>query len=209
MLGLSSDHVDFTDFIAAYVRDHPASRASTELLFLLDKLVQGNRDTLLALLALRPDVDAGFTRSANREAFDLLVEIRRRYRQALAARGLVTAEEIRARYDTVRLALLRAIVAQTPDGYLADDARFLAGTIEWESGRADDAVQWWRAMRPDAENLYYRSELRLAAILRDDSGRGHGNNQQAVNQVLRAENGRWLMFSFDRLKQFGYRFDTY
>lgn len=209
MLGLSSDHVDFIDFIAAYVHDHPASRASTELLFLLDKLVQGNRDTLLALLALRPEVDAGFTRSASPEAFDLLVQIQQRYRQALAARGLVTPEEIRARYDTVRLALLGAIAAGTPDGYLADDARFLAGTIEWEAGHADDAVRRWSAMRPGPENMYYRSELRLAEILREDAGRGHSLNPDAVNRVLRAENGRWLMFSFDRLKQFGYRFETY
>jgi len=30
-----------------------------------------------------------------------------------------------------------------------------------------------------------------------------------INRVLDAERGRWISFSHDRLKQFGYRFSTF
>jgi len=30
-----------------------------------------------------------------------------------------------------------------------------------------------------------------------------------INAVLRAEHGRWIMFSLDRLHQFGFRFDSF
>jgi hypothetical protein len=30
-----------------------------------------------------------------------------------------------------------------------------------------------------------------------------------VERILRAEHGRWIMFSMDRLQQFGFHFDTF
>ena len=30
-----------------------------------------------------------------------------------------------------------------------------------------------------------------------------------INSILRAEHGRWIMFSMDRLRQFGFHFDTF
>ena len=34
-------------------------------------------------------------------------------------------------------------------------------------------------------------------------------NPRRINSILENENGRWIMASFDRLRTFGYRFDTY
>jgi hypothetical protein len=210
MLGLSADHVDFIDFIATYVHAHPSTKAATELLFLLDKLVQGSRDSLLALLALDPETEAAFTRRANPEAFDLLVSIRQRYRQALAARGLLTATDIGRRYDAVRLTLLRSIIDVTPDGYLANDARYLAGSIQWRAGHPDAALEWWRAIRPTPEDVYHDATQRLAALLNARDARGNPHvDRRAITALLRAEDGRWLMMSYDRLRHFGYRFETY
>jgi hypothetical protein len=30
-----------------------------------------------------------------------------------------------------------------------------------------------------------------------------------IDRLLKNENGRWLSLSYDRLRHFGYRFDTY
>lgn len=150
MLGLSADHIDFIDFIARYVDAHGSTRASTELLFLLDKLVQGSRDSLLALLAIDPQRDAAFTRTANPEAFDLLVSIRQHYQQGLAARGLI---------------------------------------------------------RPSPDDMYGRTIQRLATLV--DTRHGSDVDARAITALLQADDGRWLMSSYDRLRQFGYRFDTY
>jgi hypothetical protein len=211
MLGLAAEHVDFIDLIATYVHEHPSTRASTELLFLLDKLIQGSRDTLVTLLGLDPQADAAFTRQASAEAFDLLVSIRDRYGRLLAARGLTTAEDIRHRYDAVRLNLLRSILATTPDGYLADDARFLAGEIQWRSGHQDAALKWWRGLQPSPDDLHRMAIARLVPLLsaaRD--GRGQpAVDTRAITAALDAEDGRWLMTSYDRLRHFGYRLDTY
>jgi hypothetical protein len=32
---------------------------------------------------------------------------------------------------------------------------------------------------------------------------------QQINTILRSERGRWIMFSIDRLRQFGFHFDTF
>jgi len=42
------------------------------------------------------------------------------------------------------------------------------------------------------------------------AGGGSGQNLDArrIDRILDSEHGRWLSFSFDRLRQFGYRFDT-
>lgn len=39
-LGLASDHADYLKTIAAVAHAHPASRTTTELLFLLDKIAR-------------------------------------------------------------------------------------------------------------------------------------------------------------------------
>ncbi len=48
-LGLAADHVDFIDFVSEYASQHPSSKTTTELLFLVDKLAQASLDALVTL----------------------------------------------------------------------------------------------------------------------------------------------------------------
>lgn len=209
MLGLAADHVDFIDFILRLLRERGVTRASIELLLLLDKLVQGNRDALLALLKLDPAHMAS-THSVNPKAYELLVELRDAYRVRLASRGLVTETQIAERYDEVRLTLLNAVIASAPDRYRVNDARYLAGAIHWRAGRIDDALRAWRAMQPHAGDSYFAEASRIRTLLDSGTNRaGAGLDSRRVLAALEAERGRWLLFSFDRLHQFGFEFDTY
>jgi hypothetical protein len=54
MLGLATDHIDVIEFVGRYTRQHPSSRTTTELLFLLDELAEANRGAFDLLL--RTDV---------------------------------------------------------------------------------------------------------------------------------------------------------
>jgi len=210
MLGLAADHVDFIDFVLRFVRDRGMTRASVELLLLLDKLVQGNRDALFALVDLDPEADATLTRTTNPEAYDLLVAVRNAYRVRLASRALVTKEQIGERYDSVRLTILDAIISGSSDAYRANDARYLAGAIHWRAGRFDAAVRLWRGMRPQPDDSYYLGESQLLSVI-DSTATGDRTPRDArrVVAALDADQGRWLLFSVDRLHQFGFRFDTY
>jgi hypothetical protein len=203
MLALSADHIDFIDYLAAYSREHPSSRTTTELLFLLDKLVQGNRDALVALITLDPPSQAEFTRRARPDAFDLLTSIRTHYKDTLAAKGLSSLDAIERRYDAIRLRLLDAIVGTSPYGYRANDAKYLAGVIHWRAGRRDQAVRLWQAIRPSPEDLYQDAYDRVLMALDE------AEPVRSIEAALDAETGRWLMTSYERLRQFGYRFDTY
>ena len=49
----------------------------------------------------------------------------------------------------------------------------------------------------------------LAAIRGPASQDGQNLDARRIDRVLDSEHGRWLSFSFDRLRQFGYRFDTF
>jgi hypothetical protein len=210
MLGLAADHVDFIDFVLRFLRDRGMTRASVELLLLLDKLVQGNRDALFALIGLDPAADAALTRGTSPEAYDLLVSIRNAYRVRLASRGLVTNEQIGERYDSVRLTILDAIVDGSTDAYRTNDARYLAGAIHWRAGRFDAALRMWRGMRPGPEDSYYLVESQLIALIGSTATDGRPSlDARRVVAALEAEQGRWLLRSFDRLHQFGFRFDTY
>ena len=44
-LAIAADHEDFIRFITGYAERHPATKATTELLIMLDKLVQGSFET--------------------------------------------------------------------------------------------------------------------------------------------------------------------
>jgi hypothetical protein len=210
MLGLAADHVDFIDFVLRFIRDRGMTRASVELLLLLDKLVQGNRDALFALVDLDPEADAALTRTANPEAYDLLVAVRSAYRVRLASRALVTKEQIGERYDSVRLTILDAIISGSSDAYRVNDARYLAGAIHWRAGRFDAAMRLWRGMRPQPDDSYYLAESQLLSVI-DSTATGDRTPRDArrVVAALDADQGRWLLFSVDRLHQFGFRFDTY
>ena len=202
-LALAADHVVFVAFISRYASEHPSTRATTELLFLLDKLAQASLDALVTLLNINPQEDLWWTRTANRSAWDLMVELKRHYTVILKRRGLETATALQAHYNKVRLSILTGILRTTPQGYRASDARFLIGAIYWSEGNRADALQTWRDITIDPGDSYVTAYTGILNAMRG------GSSPSEIDAVLRAEHGRWVIFSIERLHQFGYRFDTF
>lgn len=215
-LTLAATHVNFIGFVRRYASEHPSTKATTELLFLLDKMAQASREALADLLDTDPIADLARTRDANRNAYELIIAIRYHYARELHRRGLTARRALSAHYDSVRLAILTAIVRTTPNGYRASDARFLIGAIYWQQRKTEDALRWWREMTVDPTDSYViaYSDI-LHAIRRGDAQPAVDNSQrdqglrQDIKRILDAEHRRWLMFSIDRLRHFGYRFDTF
>jgi hypothetical protein len=202
-LGIAADHVSFIAFIRRYAAAHPRTRTTTELLFLLDKLAEANQDALSVLRDTDPQEQLSWTRQANPEAFVWLIEIRQYYQHELDRRGLVTGDDIDRYYEKGRLAILEGIVRTTPDGYRANDARFLIGEIYWRQGSIEEALRSWRQIAPDRNDSYFIASGQIAAALRGP------RLIEEVTRILRNQHGRWLSFSDDRLRQFGYRFDSF
>jgi len=203
-LTLTSDHADFIDFIARYAAQHPSTKATTELLFLLDKIAQASFDALITLLDVVPEEDLQWTRGANEHAFKAIAAIQQYYRVLLDRRNLASRAALKQYYDEARLSILSTIVATAPDGYRGSDARFLIGSILWNQGRPDDAARVWREMTVspgDAYALAYEQILALPA--------GAPLDARRISEILRRVQGTWLSFSATRLRQFGYHFDTY
>jgi hypothetical protein len=209
-LGLAADHVSFIGFISGYASEHPSTKATIELLFLLDKLAQGSLDALVSLLDVDPKKDLEWTRTINRGAYNMVAEIRRYYQAQLERRGLDSADALRRHYSHVRLTILTSILRTTPHGYRASDARFLIGTIHWAQGNAAAALQSWRDMAIDPTDSYVRAYSDILTAIRDSpDGTGQRLDAKHVDRVLRTEHGRWLSSSIDRLRQFGYHLDTF
>jgi hypothetical protein len=208
MLGIAADHGDFIDFVGQYASRYPSSTVTTELLFLLDELAQGSFDALSLLLDTRGH-DLWWTREANREAYELFVAIQQHYRVQLRKRG-VPHEELSAYYDDVRLGLLAHIVRTTPSGYRSNDALFLSGMIYWRQGRRMDAVQAWRRMTSDPQDVYAAAASDVIAVLhgtaRED---GRDLDAAALDRILASEKSRWFAASVRRLARFGHRVDTF
>lgn len=217
-LGLAADHVEFIGFISRYAFEHPSTKATTELLFLLDKLAQASADAFTTLLDTVPEEQLGWTRDADRAAYDFIVDIRRYYSKQLTRKGVTSKEALTAHYENVRLGILAAIVRTTPAGYRANDARFLTGAIYWQQQDLGGALRAWREMTLDPRDYYASSIARiLSAIARHTGGdRGDVDSRTTTallggefDGILRAERGRWIMFSLDRLQEFGFHFDTF
>ena len=154
MLQNAAEHADFVEFVSAYAREHPSSRSTTELLFLLDELVEASRDALLLLLALDPQELVDTARS-NPAGVGLARQLQQHYRDRVERQGLKSAEAITAWFDALRLRLLTTIVATTPNGYRSADARFLAGQVLFGQGDLEGARTWWSAITPDAHDSYF------------------------------------------------------
>jgi hypothetical protein len=105
----------------------------------------------------------------------------------------------------VRLRILRAIIASTPGGYGAGDARFLAGRIMWERNDKQGALRWWRDIRPDARDSYVEAST---AITREMAIPGE-ISAVTIHRILGAEYRRWITFSTDRLGSFGFSVDSF
>jgi hypothetical protein len=213
-LELAADHVNFIGLISRYASAHPSTRATTELLLLLDDLAQASQDAFATLMKTDPNEQLDWTRSKNRAAFELVVRLRRYYSSVLERKGLQDVKDLVGHFDTVRLGILSGIVRTTPDGYRLNDARFLIGAIYWRQGKLREALDWWRPMTLDPTYRYadaHRDILRAVSAV--DAGASDEQIERTVgdrvHRALDAERGRWLMFSFDRLRQFGYQFDTF
>jgi hypothetical protein len=206
-LGLAADHADFIDFVTGFASRNPSTKAATELLFLLDKLAQGSLDALSTLVDTEPGADLEWTRRANSGAYDAIVTIRNHYRLVLERRGLTSGQALKAHYDGVRLAILESIVLTTPAGYRAGDARFLIGAIYWRQGKAASARRVWKELSVDPADRYATASADIVAAMR--AAEEQGLDAARINRILEYEQGRWVSFSFDRLWQFGYRFDTF
>jgi len=206
-LGLAADHADFIDFVSRFAIRNPSTRATTELLFLLDKLAQGSLDALITLVDTDPAAELRWTQRANAEAFNAIVTIRTHFRELLDRKKLLSAEALKAHYDGVRIAVLETIVLTTPRGYRAGDARFLIGSIYWKQGKVASARRVWRQIEVAPDDNYAIAATEIVAAMRAAEERGI--DQRRVNRILEYEHGRWVSFSFDRLWQFGYRFDTF
>jgi hypothetical protein len=203
MLENAADHADFIDFIRSYARKYPSSRTTTELLFLLDELLQGSRDVILMLIETRPLDDLAMTRALAPHGYELAVSITQRYGTWLFERGWDKGF-VRRHYNELRLRLLQTIVETTPRGYRLADAQFLAGQVLFDMNRLDDATRVWRSIAPIRGDAYFRAYSEMLDVL----GTGPPN-VNAIRRVLGREYGRWRVFSIDRLRQFGHTCDTF
>lgn len=203
-LSVAADHDDFVTFILGYASRHPSTKARTELLFLLDKLAQASLEAVASLIETDPE-ELRQTRDAHPKAYDAIVAIRTHYLAQLERLGL-TRGAFRRHYDEVRLTTLTSILRTTPDGYRTSDARFLIGAIHWRQGRTADAVRTWADMTIVPDDSYVTAYAELLAVI---PPRQSEVDTRKIDQILQREHVRWLGFSYQRLRQFGYQFDTF
>jgi hypothetical protein len=206
LLGLAADHTDFLTLVEQYVRTHPSTRTTTELLFLVEEFVQGSQDALMLLLATVPERDLAYTASTDRDAYRLALQIQRHYEGWLRDRQLGSQDAIRMRYDEIRLRLLKTIVESTPHGYRSGDARFLRGRILFLQGKLPEALQQWRAIAPDPTDNYVSV---YSELLQEITSAPTSSVTAKVIAVLSGEHQRWVERSRTRLRRFGYSFDTF
>jgi hypothetical protein len=211
MLALAADHQDFIDFVVSYVRQHPSTRAATELLFLLDQLAQGSRDAFVLLLETNPRQQLAWTHEENHQAYELFDSLHEYYADVARQRGLGSIDAVNRQYEDVRLQLLSTVVRLTPNGYRASDALFLIGAIHWRRGNVPDAVEAWRRMMLAAGDEYVDSYTQILEALGHDRTTSdmRGVDARRIQAILDAEHRKWVDFSFDRLARFGYGFDMF
>jgi hypothetical protein len=198
MLGLAADHADVVEFVGQYARKHPSSRTTIELLFLLDELAEASRGAFALLMDTNIEA-LTHTRSSSPQDAQLARQLQRGYESWARTRELDRPEALDARFDAMRMSILQTIIAISPDGYGAADARFLAGRLRWDRSDVAGAVEWWRDMGNDERTSYagVRAEIRAAL---------QGDRVDVVRVVgaLAAERTRWLRESTERLERFGY-----
>lgn len=226
-LALAADHAYFIEFVDRYAAEHPATKATMELLFVMDMLTEASLDTLLAMLGVEPGRHLQWTRKTNPDAYKAFVTIQDFYLLQRQQRALGSHKALLQHYDQLRINILTSIIRSSPDGYRESDARYLIGEILWREGRLAEARETWRGMRVDAENTYVRNATDILALIRDLDVRREEAKQLAatdrdgrpiplpdlepyrVNRILGNERDRWLEFSKDRLKRFGYAPDSF
>jgi hypothetical protein len=201
----AADHADFLEFIRAYARTRSSSRTTTELLFLMDELAQGNREAAMTVIATSVSHDLAQTAVQSPRAALLAANLQNDLRSWFAAHGLSAVTDLRGAYDRFRLRVLSTILETSPDGYREADARFLAGEIFFRQGDTDQAIEWWSKMTPAAGDTYAGAANAITKIL---SAPGPVD-PFALRRIVAAESARWSEQNYARLKQFGYRCDSY
>jgi hypothetical protein len=208
-LEIAADHLDFVEFIRDYVAAHPSSKGRTELLLLLDVIVQSNFNAIATLLSIEPVDDLQATRRLDPAAYDLAVELQRYYRRHLSEARLLSADAIARQYDAIRLALLDLVVRSTPQGYRSGDARYLMGEIYWRQGNLEAAWESWNAIVVDPSDSYVTPYSEILATIGAAGHRLDNRTALAISAALSRETSRWRAASYDRLARFGFRFDTF
>ena len=106
MLGLAADHLDVIQFVGRHAQQHPSSRTTTELLFLLDELAEANRGAF-ELLMRTNIANLKATAASSPEDVQLAWQLQRGYESWTRERGLDQAKALDAHYDGVRLRIPR------------------------------------------------------------------------------------------------------
>jgi hypothetical protein len=203
MLMLAADDRDYLDFATSYVRAHPRTRTSTELLFLIDALMQGNGNALLLLLETDPRRDLVWTAHENPQAWVLFDAVRDHYRDRFGAEGIPAPTAVRQRYDAARLRLLTTVLRLTPDGYRAADAHFAIGRIRWTQGDRAAAMREWRLIRVDPRDAFVASYAPLVqALAVHDADSPDPVTVAHIEAIFTRERQRWAAFHQDRLSRF-------
>ena len=204
LLENSTEYVDFLEFVRGYARTRSSSRTTTELLFLLDELAQGNREVAQTVLSTNVSHDLARTATISPLAARLAAGIGQDLRLWLATHGYTQHQGVGPAFDQVRLRVLSTIVETSPNGYRESDARFLAGEIFFRQSNLEEALQWWSGMRPQDGDTYADAAQSILGIL--EPGKV---NVAALRSVLWKEAARWHDVNYARLKKFGYRCDSY
>ena len=204
LLSIAADHVDFVEYISRFIAQHPSSRSSTELLFLLDKVVQANLEALVALLKTDPLTDLRWTTEVNPRAAEVLTALRLYHQTTLGRRGLWGIDAIAARYSYVRVAILQHLIRTTPHRYRLSDALFLLGEIHWRHGRFSDATLSWQKMVPHSSDTHFAASSEVRQAIATGTA-----DRERIDAALDRDKDRWLDASLVRLRRFGYRFNTF
>src|SRR5687768_5208221 len=203
LLSVAADHFEFVQFIRTFVERVPSSKVTTELLFLLDKLVQANLQAALSVFTLDTSDGIEWTTRASPKGAEILVALKRDQERALGTRGIWDESAIARAYDDVRVGILEHLIRTTPQGYRINDARFLIGEIYWQQGRRADARDVWGKIEPDSSDDYFivYSDVRAS--------RAAETSRVPIDIALNKQTRRWLQASSERLRHFGFRADTF
>lgn len=196
-LMLAADDAPLVEFVARYLRRYPASRVSTELLFLLDASAESSCDVLQRVLrAGTSDLPLAVTQLDSPEAFELATALASGYRSWIFRHKA----DVPQRCVSARIAVLRRIIDTSPDGYGVADAKFRLGQLLWTTDRRAEAVEWWAGMQPD-ERLQYAPARRAILGALADGAPDH--NPSRISSILLDDERRWRIAAGDRLDHFG------
>jgi hypothetical protein len=204
LLSIAADHLNFVQFISNFVRRVPSSKSTTELLFLLDKLIQANLNAVLEIFKLDPLDGLQWTSAVSPSGARTLLALHTYHKRALNQRGMWNESALTHQYDEARLLVLQHLIRTTPHGYRVNDARFLIGELYWQQGRVNEALKIWGDITPAATDEYslVSSEV-LSAIGTKQISR------ERIAFALNAQTRRWIHASYLRLRHFGFQLDTF